>query len=312
MFVWQKDTHQYGLNSWKQSNIREISMQTFIHIGLPKTGTTSLQRLTWPHIDGLAFLGKGSRIDPGLFKCIFNDIDLESLKTWWDKSLKKIPPNMHSVMYSHEKLGKVPAINAVDVARRVHKVVGEATILITIRRQQDIMISQFFNYQAKNPGLKFDAWFEAVVNNLGEKADVTSGYDHTYWIGGAYLYNQLRNAWHNFFPKVLVLPLEAWKRQPELVKEYLGDMLSLDPELILLPTKKLRSRSTNHPALRKLPWPIPLFFSGFGLDQFFAKRMEIKLGIGQLKMLEQAFGEENRLMNKAIPWDLGFYDYIGV
>lgn len=138
-----------------------------IHIGLPKTATTTLQRGLFSNHSQLEFLGKraGRDADPSLRRCVSDaafrlanelfwehvhasDID-ESRRIWTEEVLPAVGPNKLPV-YSFEGL----AVSELDVrtaiARNLRDTFQCCRVMIGIRQPMDLVESLYFQRLKRN------------------------------------------------------------------------------------------------------------------------------------------------------------------
>lgn len=294
---------------------RDADLNIRIHIGCPKTGTTSLQQQLFRSLPGVHYMGHYSAVNPKLQKYIKRQMDAESARKQWQKSVAGADDNDRLVLYSHEKLTYCPASLAPEVAAKVREITGDAEILITIRSQSSVCVSNYFNYVATGYKHSFDTFMQQGLETLNQPPRLaTAGSPEQIW--GLWFYDQLMNAWSTYFSKVHVLPLEAWKTDPAGSREILAEFLDCPPDAIRLPTGKARSRATNSPLRRYLPKPLTEYLKTISLprwlDQRLSQDMDITLTPEQMQILEQTYGQSNRQLAAQTGWDLARLGYPGM
>lgn len=122
-------------------------MEIFVHPGLPKTGTTALQDQFFPHIPGVEF---NPEVMINLLRCA---VDLESFGLLGEQEIATIQASVDQirrdnpgvvVFISDEHLSWGIGSNTYEErARTLHKILPDATILLTLRYQPDIIRSTF-------------------------------------------------------------------------------------------------------------------------------------------------------------------------
>ena len=166
--------------------------ETFIHAGLPRTGTTTLQthlfaRHTQVHYLGV-FKGKLARERPPIDRSsrgltLFRDAQVESLmnellfdgaaspdlersKELW-RRISDEAPTLRKV-WSWEGLGTDIAEKREARAANLARVIGPAKVLITLRHPVRLLESTYFqilrrnNNRDNNPGWKGAVWYQPI------------------------------------------------------------------------------------------------------------------------------------------------------
>ncbi len=289
-------------------------MKTVIHIGCPKTGTTTLQRHLFRELPQTHYLGHYSRINPKLHKVPHGARDAGELAAEWRQAVAAAPAETTLLLYSQEKLTYYPASLAPEVADAIHKIVGDAEVLITIRRQPAICVSNYFNFTARGYPHDFDTFMKEGLATLETSATMaTHRSEESIW--GLWLYDDLFRAWEERFGTVHVLPLEAWKQQPDQARAALAAALGRDVDDIVLPSAHARSRASNTPWRRHLPRPLEQFLKRLPLPEWahakMSKGLDIELTPEQLQTIEATYGPGNRWLAERTGWDLKALGYPG-
>ncbi len=289
-------------------------MQTLIHIGCPKTGTTSLQQHLFRKLPQTHYLGHYSKLDPRLHQIIKGRRPAEKLLPGWSHMVAMAPADTRLLLYSHEKFSYFPVTEAPDVARKLYEMTGPADILITIRRQQDICVSTYFNFVATGYGHDFNTFMHNGLEWLNpQNSERLHRGPERLW--GSWLFDELFEAWAAVFGKVHVLPLEAWRQQPQQATETLARALGMPAEAITLPVARSRSRASNAPWRRYLPRPLAEWLKTATLPDWFNRRVEEQLHVDltpeQRETIAQAYGASNRKLAERSGWDLRQLGYPG-
>lgn len=289
-------------------------MKTTIHIGCPKTGTTTLQRHLFRELPRTHYLGHYSRLNPKLHKLPHKPEQAEEITSKWREAVAKAPKDAELLLYSQEKLTYYPASLAPQVARAIRELVGEARVLITIRRQQDVSVSNYFNLAAKGYPYNFDTFMEQGLQTLDAPATMELR-EQKESIWGLWLYDRLFRAWEEEFGEVHVVPLEAWKVQPREAEAALAKALGRAPGDVELPSARTRSRASNVPWRRALPRPVEQMIKRMPLPGWLTRsweeELQVELTDAQRATLEEVYGAANRWLAERTGWDLQALGYPG-
>ncbi len=214
----------------------------FVHVGYPKTATTTLQNNLFcqhPEIDYLGkFIPSYDYIDPVLAE------ELNGLMTC-DKAMYKGVSRLREVVdkYLHESSKRTMLISsesfihvsAVDlklVAERIKQAFGRCHIIITIRNQPDI-IRSFYNLHGRFGQYLF------VIKDETEKIPIPMSFER--WLEYCFRafeknflsilrYHDVIECYKNLFGKnnVSVLLFEEFSLQPGTFIEKLSNILNVD------------------------------------------------------------------------------------
>lgn len=289
-------------------------MKTVLHIGCPKTGTTSLQRHLFRDLPHVHYLGHYSRLNPKLHKVPHGARDRDGIAHDWNRAVAAAGTDKRVLLYSQEKLTYYPAVLAPQVAETIRGITGDATILITIRRQQDICISTYFNYTAKGYTHDFNTFMHNGLQTL-EHSPTMALREVKESLWGLWFYDALVRAWEEQFSNVRVLPLEAWSRAPEQARMTLAEVLGCGVDEVELPTARARSRASNVPWRESLPRPLAQLWKRTPLPKWITDRwnrdLDIELTAEQLRTIESTYGSDNLRLQARTGWDLGALGYPG-
>lgn len=127
-----------------------------LHVGYPKTGTTTLQQHVFPNLSGVCYLGKYipsySFEDPALGNLLASAY--QDLVSQWDPlPLKKAfsylrEDKKNSLLISTEALVHPIAVDPSIVGARLCEVAPDAKIIFTLRAQTDLLKSFYRNHGA--------------------------------------------------------------------------------------------------------------------------------------------------------------------
>lgn len=142
-----------------------------LHIGFPKTATTSLQAGVFSQSDRIAYLGKKSRTASRTFRQALEAVihapadsfDPEAARAMMADELAPARASGRPVLISHEGLTHPWYENVAALPARCREVFGEARILVTIREQRSWLESIYLYYAARHAFdgklLEADEWF---------------------------------------------------------------------------------------------------------------------------------------------------------
>lgn len=173
----------------------------YVHIGYPKTGTTTLQKDFFPYISEIEYLGinENDRYSSKLSKEVIDFIlfgfgDLSKAAD----TLKPIIENKEKLILSHEEItylalkktmikGSYQVIPFEDIAIRIkqlfNKLKIEIKILITIRKQEDIITSLYaqsytHHYSLQSETKNFKRFLKLFLSNSAHPFKEVLNYDN--------------------------------------------------------------------------------------------------------------------------------------
>lgn len=209
--------------------------RTIVHIGLPKTGTTTLQKDVFARHSGLVYLGKPFTAERAalddIIASIWREDTLgfrpETLGTARDEiAVAALHAAEGSVLLSEEALSSAGFADRREIAMRLRKLFDRADILLTIRRQDHCVPSLVSHYRRKGIicAESVGEWVEGALNGRPFLRASRS------WILRQYLYSTLVGLYREVFPEatIKVLPLEMLESDASGFAEQLADFLGID------------------------------------------------------------------------------------
>ncbi|MCB9233630.1 MAG: sulfotransferase [Bacteroidia bacterium] len=244
-------------------------MSTIIHVGMPKTATTFLQKEVFPKVEGAFYYGRDHDLWDLIFHLPFKHRrfeDVGALQARIAAARERIGEK--TLLISHESLSGHPwhnFMNHEEGAAMLKELFPEAKILITLRRQDDFLESLYLHSlqvgfaQKVNRFLNFEQGkFGSYRYNGGLNIDVHK-LDYAWMVD---VYAELFDR-----ENVLVLPYEEIKKDSKGFLDKIFAFAGLTPFYPPKPKKKVNrglSKSTSRLAL----WFNPCFrnsqSNGFG------------------------------------------------
>ncbi|MBL4670178.1 MAG: sulfotransferase domain-containing protein, partial [Flavobacteriales bacterium] len=206
----------------------------FIHIGMPRTGTTFLQRKVFPNIDGFqAYSLPYSHYNEAFHKMIYMDDSLYDENEFKHEIAQLKGDNIilsnenfigQSLFYHHS--------NRTRIAQRLHKAMPNATIILYLRNQLDLLKSLYLITVSwkENKSLDDFVWTKREPYTIedshngkveyGEKDGYYSTFETHEHLDG-YIYNNLIELYKNLFPNVEIILYEDFISKPIKVQDRL-------------------------------------------------------------------------------------------
>ncbi len=304
--------------------------QVILHIGLPKTGTTSLQIDLFAAHPDWHYLGKPLLFhDPGMRRTIRPIVEqdsetferhLESFEREWIRPL--LHGSHERVLISEEEFSTGTARTRVDrrlIAQRLRRLFPAARVIVTIRNQLDLLPSIYA--QLINLGIlrnrPFRDWIDDELRAGSEESRLYL-FDYAALVE---LYDGLFGA-----QNICVLLFEDFRADAESYLGELAGFIGIDPERAIATYHARHGRNRNprvttrHAAWRRfaqslpwLPWEgilmrarvRPAFYRflarGTPLDTEFRDEQEEKIAA--------YFESGNRQLNERLGVDLGALGY---
>lgn len=181
-------------------------MRPLVHIGYHKTASTWLQRQVFKPEMGFEPMLDQAQLDEMLVTPHDLDFDPNTAKRTLLEPVSDVPSGRIPVL-SSENLTGHPFFGGRDsaaLARRLHSVLPEATILIIVRSQATILPSVYMQY-LKRGGVQPPKQFFAGAAGVNYP-----GFDPHH-----FQYDRLIALYQSLFERVIVLTYEALKRDPQ-------------------------------------------------------------------------------------------------
>lgn len=223
------------------------SVPIVVHVGYPKTATTTFQVHVFPNHPEIDYLGKFipshdyrgqgvyDQIDALLHRSALHPPDLTFLQRYLEAARQQ--SNRKVVLVSSEAFVHPTVIDIAMVAERLKEAVGDGRILITIREQIGAILSfywmhgrhgQFLSFGARDSSkrsafpLSFSEWIEAQLIVPDKNYLATLRYD------------EVLDCYVKFFGKenISVLLFETLLRTPDAYARQLGGILGVDTQII--------------------------------------------------------------------------------
>ena len=224
-------------------------MQTFIHIGLPKTATTFLQDVVFPEFNDIQLITTPiTYYNDDFIKLKYADdslIQLDKVKEYILNLSKS-----ESVIISDEFLSGFPIhlcnINRTKIAERLQYVCPNATIIIFLRGQEDILHSLHNQYVKVRIGTKRIGEFykhpqfaELFKSMVGRKLETPFPYysHNTVAHLDSFLYYELILLYKKLFKNVEVFLYEDLQTKPketlDRLSRIIGKNYNVDIETLI-------------------------------------------------------------------------------
>ena len=156
----------------------------FIHIGVSKTATTTLQQNVFERLDGIFYLGKPGpherdRVVAGFSKAnsallertlesliagrIVPRDDIETLRA----AIEKLKSSNAPVIYSNELLCENKYISFAEIAAGLHNIFGPSELVVTVRDPQTALPSAYLHEIIRFPDIEpsFSKWLDGAIAN---------------------------------------------------------------------------------------------------------------------------------------------------
>jgi len=220
---------------------KEIILKNhFIHIGMPRTGTTFLQQKVFPNIDNFqAYSLPYSHYNEAFHKMIYMDESLYNQEEFIAEVNQLRGDNIilsnenfigQSLFYYHS--------NRTRTAQRLHKAMPNATIILYLRNQLDLLKSLYQITVSWNETKSLDEfiWTKRAPYTIedhhnkkaiyGEQDAYYSTFETHEHLDG-YIYNNLIELYKNLFPNVEIILYEDFINKPLKVQNRLESILGV-------------------------------------------------------------------------------------
>jgi hypothetical protein len=242
--------------------VREEIMQPLLHIGYHKTGTTWLQKHLFPNeAAGCALVAGYKLLQPTFVTVNPFDFSPEAARKMFERRIREVEAHNIVPVLSHERLSGSPYTGGYDsgtTADRLAATFPDARILVVIREQAGMIGSVYKQYVRWGGAASFDQY---VTPPSGTARMPVFRFDFLE-------YHRLIGYYQNLFgaSKVLTLPYELLRAQPEAFLARVGDFLGIpnvvpkdartnvSPSILSLSIK----RQLNHYFVRDTLNPAPL------------------------------------------------------
>ncbi len=202
----------------------------FIHIGMPRTGTTFLQKKVFPNIDNHHFYNIEYTYYSRAFQRMIYADDTLYNPAEFKKAIDELKGD--KIILSNELLVGQSLFmhygNRSQIARRLQEAMPNATIVLYIRNQLDILKSLYLisvNWKETKsledfiwfPGreLTLDDYHDKNIDDLSSHLYYNTHESHEHVEG--YLYKPLIDLYKSLFPKVEIVLYEDFATEPKTV-----------------------------------------------------------------------------------------------
>lgn len=289
--------------------------KTIIHIGMPRTASTFLQREFFPKIEGFTFFGVETTHYSDAFQRLLYQDDSLFDEVAFEKTAAEIR-SQNTILSNELFVGQSIYLNSTNrsrTARRLQQFFPDAEILIMLRNQVSLLQSLYtlgvYGGHTCTPEefIRFsDAQSKAKYPLYPTFTDAE--------ISESYKYTALIDLYQSLFTKVYVFLFEDFKSDPVAFAERLCSELNFEKVEITAPKTKVNSSLSSRQIklTRILNRFEPLINHGrfgrwlFGVKlRFIEHRMVGKkpfsFSTELTEKLKNYFREDNRKLDKALP-----------
>jgi len=216
--------------------------RVLLHVGVPKTGTTTLQFHVLPRLHGVTYLGKPYDRPDATIEA--NDAIDRLVRSVWTTTVAEYDHRAAAellrrgldgragvleggtVVLSEEALTQASGGDRLEKARRLRRLLGRCRVLVTIREQRAALVSGHRWLLARRlVDVGFDRWIadcRAYSHVLGRPDDFPLR---------QYRYDEVIDGYRRLFgrERVTVLPIELARTDPAAFAAPLARALDLDP-----------------------------------------------------------------------------------
>ena len=234
-----------------------------LHIGLHKTGSTYLQNVIWPQVNNVQYLSRPFTQHNHAFNMLqyaddslYREADVRSVLEAFDTG---------RFLIADESLSGKPvlfgSINRSLIARRLRSLFPEATVVLFIRDQREILLSHYHSYVKEPIGIKTlkeflwrpgaDYSFEEGVRegDYYEPANLYYNTSDFHLHLDSFLYSHLVNLYLGLFERVEIFLYEDLRQRPSAVLERLSEIVG--QELVPAGDRMNRSYSRVELVIRR-------------------------------------------------------------
>lgn len=214
-----------------------------LHIGLPKTGTTTLQNSLFGEQDHFDYIGKSNGCYPNTLRELVNRIALQDSLEYESARTEALVAQLHQVakpvLMSDEIFSVEGGADRRLVAERLHRLFGPARVLIVVRAQPTMLQSMYLNY-LRGSGeriVSFPTWLEQNYGGTGFAARYRIGLN----------YEPLVRTYEDLFgaENVIVLPFELMGDDSSLFATSLTNLLHLPLAAVQAGLRKVHNPRMN-------------------------------------------------------------------
>ena len=237
-----------------------------IHIGVPRTATTTLQRAVFAKHPGIHYLGKPfrrknptedcrTRLPAEVITAVWSmdslGFDAQASKRELDSAFEPNAASDRTVVLSEEALSAAGSADRRLIAERLRRLFGPSDILITIRNQDTALPSLYHHYLRKGliPQAPFETW---LTSALAPKDFADNAWS---WIIPQYRYFELYRLYRTVFPdaRIKVLLYEEMVEDRAAFCRELSGFLGVDAEMTheLLNAAAKQNESLSYRAVQR-------------------------------------------------------------
>ena len=310
-----------------------MNKKIILHIGSPKTATTTFQKYLFKNIKNIKYIEYDSLYNncPSFRKIIYSDSMylnsslIESARSEVDQFHKKLKLyDYEYIFYSKEHL----VHNILDTgktAEKIHKIFGKIKIILTIRNQFDVITSNYKHLQRSYTS----PWKSAMVSPKVDKF-ISNTMKHD-GIRGSYSnlltkfdYGFIVKAYEKFFDEkdIKVLLFEEYVNEREVFLKKLLNFLKsdlIDPSMEKRNVKLNESFSNgkikfNFYVSLILPIFVQYLFKDIKMPSFFEKFLDkfsfrTELSKKSKNLIRSRFKEGNKYLYDKLNLNLKKYNY---
>lgn len=233
---------------------RTSDTRLVVNVGLHKTGTTFLNRAVFPNLPDTVHLGKPYDADDparlllqSIIHTPYSQFDVQQANAKAQALIRDRAQGKKLVTISEGRLSVTLHADRYLMAERLRAVFGPATILMTLRRQQDLLSALYF--QALGTGrapIKYPDWVQQFLYHRGKENFDLLNY---FTLMEAYVRAFGRENVHVFLYEQMRDDRDAYARRLALILDVDGETVAR-----LIGTPALNPRMTKaHGALLRRP-----------------------------------------------------------
>lgn len=287
-------------------------MSTLIHIGWPKTGTSTLQGHVFPAFGGTDLVGPKSQLFYRFTQNLIQADDEDYLEATWRGFIADARQRLPALIISREDLTKDGRTER--IARRLHELLPEAHILACVRNQRTLIPSFYGQHLKDGCPQRFDQW---LSENVPRRWQYDTGIEHFQARFGAdrvtvLAYEQLVEDPAAFAAAVYATILEG-EAQPAEALPTTNRMASRTTRWALRRMNRLFRRSAWQRRPLVIQLPVRLFrFATAALDAatpWANSQVLSPRDAAQLEQVLPCYQESNARLEALTGLDLGRYGY---